>query len=167
MAVNLSPILSPSGEPMFSVGGKTSFKTATHRGYVVSLEWIKLGKHVRAAMCIWPESNVFTQGDGGAWAITRNCISEFVGFSPDNTCTGGASAHCIREATEALTVMGKDRNDKQALLALVDTVIKFAPELVMMPATPKQVKKQLAGEAMWDVQATNKGSGKVLSEVSV
>lgn len=166
--MNISPILSPSGEPMFSVGGKLAYRTAVHRGYVASLEWIKIGKHSRAALCIWPESNVLVQSsDSGAWAITRNCITEFVGFNPDGTCTGGASEHCFREAQEALAVMGKDRNDKQALLALVDTVVRFAPELVLMPATPKMVKKQHAGQAMWDVQASDKSSGKILSEASV
>jgi hypothetical protein len=166
--LSISPIVSPSGEALFSVGGKNSYKTAIKHGFVVSLEWIRLGKHIRAAMCIWPASNVFVTGEGkGIWTITRNCITDFVGFNKDGTCTGGPSDHCFREAREALSVLGKDPNDKGALFELVDVVVTFAPDLVLMPATPKHVRKQLDPDAMWEVTATNKDTGKVLSEATV
>lgn len=101
--MRLSPVLSPSGEPMFSAGGGEAYKVAVKHGYVISLEWVNLGKHIRAAMCIWPASNVFVTGEGqGIWTITRNCISEFVGFNKDDKCTGGASEHCFREAKLAM-----------------------------------------------------------------
>lgn len=164
----LSPVLSPSGEPMFSVGGQNAYKTFVKNGYVVSLEWIRLGKHVRAAMCIWPASNVFVSGEGqGIWTITRNCITDFVGFNAEDKCTGGPSAHCIREAREALQVLGKDPNDRHALIGLIDVVVTYAPELVLMPATPKHIRKQLDTPAMWEVTATNKDTGKVLSEAEL
>ena len=166
--MNISPVLSPSGEPMFSVGGNQAYKTAVKHGYVVSLEWIRLGKHIRAAMCIWPASNVFVTGEGqGIWTITRNCITEFVGFNKDDKCTGGPSKHCFREAREALPLLGKDVNDKAALHELVDVVVTFAPELVLMPATPKHIKQALDTPAMWEVTATNKDTGKVLNEAEV
>ena len=166
--LSASPILSPSGEPMFSVGGRNAFKTAVKHGYVVSLEWIRLGKHIRAAMCIWPASNVFVTGEGqGIWTITRNCITDFVGFNSQDKCTGGPSEHCFREAKEALQILGKDPNDKGALYELVDVVSTFAPELVMMPATPKAVREQLDTPAMWDVTASNKDTGKVMQEVTL
>lgn len=166
--MRLSPVLSPSGEPMFSVGGNHSYKTAVKHGYVVSLEWIAIGRHVRAAMCIWPASNVFVTGEGqGIWTITRNCITDFVGFNAQDKCTGGPSEHCFREAREALPLLGKDKNDKYALHELVDVVVTFAPELVLMPATPKHVRKALEAPEMWDLTATNKDTGKVLHEASV
>lgn len=166
--MRLSPVLSPSGEPMFSVGGNQAYKTATKHGYVVSLEWISIGKHVRAAMCIWPASNVFVTGEGhGIWTITRNCITDFVGFNSQDKCTGGPSEHCFREAREALQILGKDPSDKGALHELVDVVTTFAPELVMMPATPKSVREQLDTPAMWDVTASNKETGKVLQEATL
>jgi hypothetical protein len=166
--LSISPILSPSGEPMFSVGGRNSFKTAVKHGYVVSLEWIRLGKHIRAAMCIWPASNVFVTGEGqGIWTITRNCIADFVGFNSQDKCTGGPSEHCFREARGALQILGKDPNDRGALFELVDVVTTFAPDLVMMPATPKMVREQLDTPAMWDVTASNKATGKVLQEATL
>lgn len=166
--LSMSPVLSPSGSPIFSLGGKNSWKTFVYKGFVVSLEWMRLGKQIRAVMCIWPTSNVFTGGaESGAWTITRNCISSFVGFNANDKSNGSASEHCLREAQQALPVLGKAINDKQALNALVDVVVEFAPELIMMPATPKSVKESLREEALWDMQTVDKNSGKVLSEVSV
>lgn len=166
--MHLSPILTPDGRPMFSAGGDNAWKTFEHRGYVVSLEWV--GDHRRSApcMCIWPASNVFVSGEGaGIWTISRRAISEFVGFNRDGKCTGSASEHCYRECLEALEILGKDRNDKNAFTALVDCVIKFAPELVLMPPTPKRIKRAMAGEAMWEITATNKETGKVIREAAV
>ena len=61
----------------------------------------------------------------------------------------------------------EDSNDKHALNALVDTVCRFAPDLVSMPPAPQSLRKALRGQAMWDVVATNKVTGKTLAEASV
>lgn len=163
-----SPILSPDGRPMFSAGGQHAWKVYTHRGFVVSLEWV--GDHRRAAPCmvIWPETNVFVRGEGaGMWAISRRAIHEFVGFDANGKCTGSGSEHCYREARQALPILGKDMNDKQAFLALVDCVIRFAPDLHHMPPTPRRIRKELKGEAMFEVTTTNKDTGQVLREAEV
>lgn len=165
--MELSPVLSPQGLPLWSFGGQRAYKTATYRGYVVSLEWVGTGKKAQACLCIWPESNVFVTGEGvGAWVIGRRAITEFVGFTADGRCTGSASEHCYREAREALATMGKDRNDKHAFLALVDTVIRFAPDLVLMPATPRSIRYDKSN-AMWEVTAKDKRTGRVLRESEV
>lgn len=167
--MQISPLLSPAGRPIFTAGGSNkTWKTAEHRGYVVSLEWVGSGKKAAACLVIWAASNVFVPGGGenGMWVIGRRAITEFVGFTADGKCTGSASEHCYRECLEALPILGKDRNDKQAFLALVDTVIRFAPELVLMPATPRSIRKA-GGPAMWEVTAKDKNSGKVLSEREV
>lgn len=163
-----SPVISPDGRPMFSAGGEDAWKTFTHRGFVVSLEWVGDHRRAQPCMCIWAESNVFVAGEGkGIWVIGRRAITEFVGFTKDNRCTGNASEHCYRECLEALTVLGKDRNDKAAFLALVDCVIRFAPDLVHMPVTPRAVRRNLAGEAMFEVTTTDRKTGKVISEAAV
>jgi hypothetical protein len=119
-------------------------------------------------MCIWSASNVFVSGEGnGIWVISRRAITEFIGFTNDGRCTGGASEHCYREALAALEVLGKDANDKQAFLALVDCVVRFAPELVHMPPTPRSIRREMAGQAMWEVTAKDKNTGKVISEAAV
>lgn len=166
--MKLSPILSPDGRPMFSAGGSQSYKTFEHRGFVVSLEWVGNGKKAYAAMVIWPATNVFVSGEGcGMWLISRNCITEFVCFDANGKCTGSASEHCLREAREALATMGKDVNDKQALNGLVDAVIQFAPDLVLMPAVPMAVRKELDTPAMWEVTATDKHTGQIKHEGEV
>lgn len=166
--MHLSPIFSPSGEPIFVVGQKHSWHQATMRGFNVSLEWLGDGRRTQPCLCIWPASNIFTTSNvgHGVWVIGRRAMTDFVGFNSDGTCTGLASAHCQREAREALGMMGKDIDDLQALTALCDVVIRFAPDLVTMPVAPRAVAKDLQGEAMWDLQTTNKASGKILSEVS-
>jgi hypothetical protein len=166
--MKLSPILSPDGRPIFSMGGSQAYKTHHHRGFIVSLEWVGQGHKSYAAMVIWPESNVSVAGEGsGAWCIARKVISQFVGFTADGKCTGGPSEDLIREARESLAILGKDSNDKQALTALVDAVVTYAPDLVLMPATPKIVKQQLDDSPMWEVKATIKETGKVINEAMV
>lgn len=146
--MRLSPIQTPDGRPIFSMGGNQAFKTYSHKGYVVSLEWVGQGHKSYAAMVIWPESNVFVAGEGyGAWCISRRFITDFVGFNPDGTCTGGPSEQLMREAFEAMTVLGKDKNDKQAFMALVDAVVTYAPDLALMPAKPQPANEQSFFEA--------------------
>lgn len=166
--MHLSPLISPSGEPVFAVGHKHSWKQGTLKGFNVSLEWIGEGRKSQPCMCIWPTQNVFTSHEvPGVWCIGRRAITEFVGFNPDGTCTGNPSEHCFREAKEALAIMGKDRNDQHALKALADVVIRYAPDLVLMPVTPVDIRKDMQAEKMWEVTATNKQTGKVLTEATV
>lgn len=161
--MNLSPIQAADGSPIFNAGGRHSYKSFTHRGYVCSLEWVGQGNRSQPCMVIWPETTL----GGGMWAIGRKALVDFVGFDANGKCTGGASEHCFHEAAQALPVLGKDPLDRQALLALVDVVVKGAPELVHMPVTPRYVRDDLDNPAMFDVTLSNKGSGKVLAEKSL
>lgn len=141
--MHLSPIESSDGRKMWSVGGTKAWKTFEYKGFHVSLEWAgRVGK-AQAVMCIWPATNVFVPGssEAGVWVIGRRAITDFVGFNANDKCTGGPSEHCWREAQQALPILGKDINDREALKALVDVVVKFAPELVLVPATPRELRK--------------------------
>lgn len=166
--MQLSPVFSPQGLPMFSAGGSHAWKTHEFRGWIVSLEWVGQGKRSAPAMVIWPQTNVLVTGEGnGMWVISRRAITEFVGFNREGKCTGSASQHCFRECLEALPILGKDRWDKQAFLSLVDAVIRFAPDLVHMPTTPRRIQKELDTPAMWEVERKDKSSGKTLQEVEL
>lgn len=167
--MQLSPIRTPDGLPMWSAGGKHAWKTFEYRGFVVSLEWVGNHRQTRKCMVIWPVSNVFTGGttSDGMWVISERAITEFVGFNRNDKCTGSVSEHCVRECRNALPLLGKDSNDKHALSALIDTVCRFAPDLVGMPVAPQALRQAMRGQAMWDVVATNKSSGKTLAETSV
>ncbi|XVJ69937.1 MAG: hypothetical protein HEQ39_09960 [Rhizobacter sp.] len=166
--MKLSPVLSPDGRPLFSAGGGHAWKTGVHRGFVVSLEWVGEGRKAYPAMVIWPASNVFVTGEGsGMWVIARKVIVDFVGFNASDKCTGGPSEHCIREAQQALPILGKDINDKEALSALVSCVVTYAMDLVGMPLVPKAIRKELDHPPMWDIKQTDKASGKVVKELEI
>lgn len=146
--MRLASIQTPDGRPIFSMGGKESHQTFNHRGFVVSLEWEGNGSRTASCMVIWPErTNLADDVEAGAWCIGRRAIGEFVGFNSQGKCTGEATAHCIQEARDALPVLGKDQSDEQALSALVEAVVKFAPELVLMPAKPQPANEQAFSEA--------------------
>ena len=72
----------------------------------------------------------------------------------------------LREALAALPVLGKDRNDKHAFLGLVDCVIRFAPDLVLMPVTPRHIRQD-NGPVTWELTTKNKATGRILSEAEV
>jgi len=167
--LKLSPILSPSGEPVFTAGGEDAWKVAEHRGYVISLEWVRRGRKHLKCMVIWPATNLLVVGSKtpGQWCITFDAITQFVGFTKDGRCTGSASTFCYEQCLEALPILGKDRNDKAAFLALVDAIVKFAPEMVRQPVAPKAVRRKLAGTAMWEIEAKNKNTGKTFAEAAV
>ena len=168
--MEMSPILSPSGDPVFCAGGKHAYRTAQYRGYVVSLEWARRGRQTIPIMVIWAERNVLHRGGepcNGQWVIARSALYEFVSFDKDGHCTGSASDYCISQCKQAMPLLGKDVNDKQALMSLIDTVLKFADELHYMPVAPPRVKKALAGEAIWELTTINKRTGKTISEASV
>lgn len=146
--MRLSENLTPDGRPIFSMGGKESYQTFNHRGCVVSLEWVGTGTRAAPCMVIWPERTSLADAvEAGAWCISRRALSEFVGFTTDGKCTGEETAHCIQEAREALPVLGKDQSDEQAMSALVEAVVKFAPKLMLMPATPQPANEQVFSEA--------------------
>ena len=167
--MRLSPVLSPQGRPVFSAGGKHAWKVQEHRGWIVSLEWVGDHRRARKCMVIWPASNILRTeaASDGMWVISDRAITQFVGFNGNDRCTGSASDHCYREAQEALPLLGKDRNDRHALLTLIDAVVRFAPDLVMMPVAPPQVRREFRGEAMWEVVAKNKSTGRVMAEAEV
>lgn len=167
--MKLSPVLSPQGLPVFSAGGEHAWRTFEHRGFIVSLEWVGDHRKARKCMVIWPATNILTaQATGdGMWVISERAITQFVGFNRDDKCTGSASEHCHREAREALPLMGKDKNDRHALVALIDCVVRYAPDLIGMPVAPVKLRQELRGQAMWEVVASNKSTGKTLSEAEV
>lgn len=166
--MKLAPILTPDGQPVFSAGGQQAWKVTEHKGFICSLEWVGQGRKAYPAMVIWAVRNVFVPGQGdGMWVISRRALTEFVGFDSQGKCTGSISEHCMREAREALPVLGKDANDKSALHALCDVVARFAPDLVHMPVTPKEVRKQLDNAPMWEVHASIKETGKTINHAKI
>ncbi len=167
--MQLAPVITPDGQPVFTAGGNQAWKVAEHRGYICSLEWVGEGRKAKPAMVIWSASNILQAGSEsrGMWCILRSALTDFVGFDQSGRCTGSISEHCQREAREAMPLLGKDPNDKQAHTALCDVVLKFADELVHMPVAPREIRKQLDTSPMWEVKASIKETGKVIHEGEV
>lgn len=164
--MDVSPILSPAGEPIFVAGGPDAWKTVQYREWIVSLEWFKgTRRGIQKCLVIWP-AGVAGAIAPGKWAIADRVAVEFVGFKKDGTCDGSVSQHAIEEATEALPMLGRDRNDKAALFSLLDALMRFLPELATMPVASAEIQRKLRGDAMFDVTATNKSTGKTISESS-
>lgn len=146
--MNFNGNLTSDGSPIFSMGCKQAYKTASYKGFVVSLEWVGTGTRATPCMVIRPEhTSLADDVETGAWCISRRAIGEFVGFTTEGKCTGEATEHCIQEAREALPVLGKDQSDEQAMSALVEAVVKFAPELMLMPAKPQPANEPAFSEA--------------------
>lgn len=173
--MELSPLLSPQGVPVFVAGGSKSFKTFEYKGLAVSFEWVaseRRGKSFRC-LCIWRMANVFVKpGDGsatrGIWTISERDIANMLQAGPDGIkLTGGPSAYGRREALAALEVLGFDKNDRHALHAVLDVISQFATDLPRMPAVPRWMKEQVRKPPMWEVRAFNKESGKTISEREV
>lgn len=164
--MEVSPIVSPSGDPVFSIGGEASWKTGTLGEWNASLEWARRGRQHIRILVLWPISQSYTTKPG-AWTIASDAMLEFLEFDRDDKATGRPTDFCMEQAKEALPMMGRDRNDKQALFGLVDAVMRFGPDLATMPATPIAVQRALAGEAMWQMETIDKASGKTLKEAEV
>ena len=139
--MNFTGNLTPNGRPIFGMGGKQAHKTTGHMGFVVSLEWVGTGTRAVPCMVIWPEGTSLTDAvEAGAWCISRTAVAEFVDAS-------APTRKCLKEARDALRTLGKDEGDEHALSALVEAVVKFAPELMLMPATPQPANEQAFSEA--------------------
>jgi hypothetical protein len=150
--MEISPVLNPQGMPVFLFGRSgIVHEQYQHRGLVVSLEWVREYMHRRnppAAMCIWRQAspiivNANENGERGTYVITRRAITQYVGFNAEGKCTGGFAADMLPEIVEALPILGFDRNDRHAAVALVDAIVKHAEHLHHMPVAPRHVRKQL------------------------
>ncbi len=170
--MDLSPILTPDGQPIFTMGGGECDPTRPPQAYkewVVSFEWFKgTRRGIQKCIVIWPQSRLAAPGAiaVGGWTISARVCQEFIGFDSEGHCTGLLSPLAHVQAQLALPVLGKDPNDKNALHSLLDVLTKFLPDLPMMKQPPAEIRNRLLGPPMWDVIATNKHTGKVIDESS-
>jgi hypothetical protein len=170
--MDLSPVLSPSGDPIFTMGGRDALQGYPRPAgeWIVSLEWMKgTLRGIQKVLVIWPANRIIAPGATaiGAWTINSKVAFQFVGFNREGKCDGLPSEDARREALKALPILGKDPNDRNALHSLLDVLTKYLPELVRMPVAPAEIRRKLLGDPMWDVTATNKSSGRVIDERSV
>jgi hypothetical protein len=148
-----NPILGASGRPMFQVGGEHAARTHTHGDYIVSLEWLNDGRESEPVMLIW---SAHAGRDSGVFGICLSSIGKYADPS------GSPTDECFFEAFEALGTLGRARLGIE-VKKLVDTIMRFTPDLIMMPPAPMEVRRRDAGQALVEVTRKDE-NGRTIAE---
>lgn len=143
------PLYDSSGRLLFAVGGAQAWKTHDCHGYNVSMEWVD----GEPAMVIWSR----LAPDFG-FAICLSSVGKYA------TPEGKPNQEGVDALAMALPDFGREICARE-LHRLVDIVLRYVPELIAMPPTPRDVRKADAGGAIWDV--TQKANDKTISEASI
>jgi hypothetical protein len=154
MNLGQSLLVGPSGRALFGVGGDNAARTHEFRGYCVSLEWDE--RDGEPILLMWPAT---TGREVGVFGICLSSAGKYA--NPDGTPT----RECFDECAMALPTLGKALLPVELRL-LVDVVMRFIPDLLLMPPAPKALRRAARGEALIDItQQDNRG--KTISEVSI
>lgn len=153
-----TPLLDSMGRDLYSIGGHTAYKTATYKGYCVSLEWFVGNRTTEPILFIWP---VAGGRDAGVWGICLSSAGKFA--DPD----GRPTAEAFEEARETLV----ECFDRAPLAAevhtLVDVMMHFIPDLILMPPAPLDVRKAESGPSLLEVELTDEATGHTIDEASI
>lgn len=133
MNLNQSILVSPAGRPMFGVGGESAMSTHEYKGYTVSLEWDETDGE--PLMLIWSS---FTGRELGVFGI---CLSSAGKYADPS---GKPTRECFIECWKSLPTLGRNQIDMECF-TLIDVVIRFIPDLVMMPPAPRAMRKAAKG----------------------
>ena len=156
MNLNQSAIVSATGQAMFGVGGATSYATHEFKGYVVSLEWDLSEGTTEPVMLMWSQH---AGRHAGVFGICLSSVGKYA--NPNGTPTDQGIIECAK----VLPLLGKDLRPTE-LNNLMDTVMRFLPDLIRMPPAPKAIRRAAKGEAYMDIEYQNH-DGKTISEVSL
>ena len=154
------------GRATYLLGGDDAWMTEQDGEWLVSLEWGQVGQETRRYLVIVPASSILqgADSDRGGWAISQTAAVHFVGFNRSDKCTGTLSPWGMRQVIEALPSLGRDINDKRAAMSLAGVVERWLPEINRMPSAPVRVVREHRGPAMWEVEVTDKSTGKTILE---
>ncbi len=166
--MNISPVIGADGRSTFTAGGKHSWRSCTHGEWCVSLEWgRKVDGTIGRYLVIWPASSVLASPSAtgvGMWAISSTSVAHMCDFDTEGRATGAPSKHLQKCAFDVLPMLGRDQNDRRAQRSLTDAVMRFLPDLALMPPPPKVVREELRPIApTWE--ATVRHGGKVVAEM--
>lgn len=144
---------------VYTAGGSNAWHTTTYRGYTVILEWL-VGAQSTEPMLYLRAAR--SGPNDGAFAI---CLSSIGAYADPS---GGAAPGALDRARDALSGLGKNVIDMEAR-ALLDVILRFAPDLINMPPAPMLVRRaELAtGAPRIDVEIRHESSGKTHSEVAI
>jgi hypothetical protein len=154
--LNQSLLVGASGRALFGVGGENAWRTHEYKGYRVSLEWDE--RDGEPMLLIWPATN-FIDREVGVFGIGLSSAGRYA--DPSGKPTEGCATLCAA----ALPTLNKAMLPIE-VHALMDVVMRFIPDLVLMPPAPKALRRAARGEALIDITQID-SRGKTISEVSV
>lgn len=156
--MNRSLLLDAYGRALYSVGGPTAWKTAEYKGYAVSLEWYVDARSTEPMLCIWP---VAGGRDAGALGICLSSAGKYA--DPSGKPTPEAFAEARQTLIECFDRVPIDAE----VHTLVDVLMRFIPDLIMMPPAPVDVRRSESGKPILEVELTDEATGKTVSEASI
>lgn len=156
MNLTQSLVVGPSGRALFGVGGENSLRTHEYKGYTVSLEWDE--SDGEPMLLIWPATHMIER-EVGVFGIGLSSAGRYADPS------GKPTEECATLCAAALPTLGKAMLPIE-VHALMDVVLRFIPDLILMPPAPRWMRLQARGEALIDITQTD-SRGKTISEVSI
>lgn len=153
-----TPLVDTLGRDLYSLGGPTSWKTGTYKGYCVSLEWFSGRRTTEPMLAIWP---VAGGREAGVWGICLSSVGKYA--DPSGKPTPEAFAEARATLVECF-----DRAPLQVEVnTLVDVVMHYIPDLILMPPMPRDARQAEAGKALLEVELSDENTGKTLSEDTI
>lgn len=154
-----TPIVDAHGRQVFTFGGPNAYATYIYKGYLVSMEWFVGLRSTEPMMVI---RNAKQGHEHGAVGICLSSIGKYA--DPD---TGSNAARgAIKACYEHLDCLGAANLPIEAN-RLLDVILQYAPALILMPPTPRDVVREAMPDPIIDVTITHEDSGKTHSEVSL
>ena len=154
MNLSQSVILNATGQAMFAIGGTSAYATHEFKGYVVSLEWDETDGE--PLMLMWSQH---AGRNAGVFGICLSSVGKYA--NPNGTPTDEG----ILECAKVLPLLGKDLRPTE-LNNLMDTVMRFIPDLIRMPSAPRALRLKAKGEAYMDITMQDR-NGRTVSEASM
>lgn len=154
MNLTATPILSPTGRPVFKVGdiAHQQFRSGD---YDVSIEWLTEGRECEPVMAIWSP----TSHSGGVFGICLSSIGKYADPS------GGPTRQAFLECWRALPTLGRAQIDLE-VHKLLDVILRHTPDLIRCPPQPPSARRAEAGEALMEITRQDE-NGKTLSETII
>lgn len=152
-------ILDATGLEIYSYGGPDAWHTTQYRGNNIYLEWLVGAQSTEPLLIIEPIRR-------GPNANPLMIALSSIGAYADQT--GGAAPGALERCRDALPSMGRNAIDMEAR-ALLDVVLRFAPDLINMPPCPAVVKqRELAvGRKVAEIQVQHEATGKIINEAAL
>lgn len=151
------PLVDAYNREIWCFGGQDSYATHEFKGYLVTLEWFIGARSTEPMMCIQSARGGI---DAGMLGICLSSIGAYA--DPSGGQAKGAMTRCM----EALATLGKAPLAMEAR-TLLDVILQFAPKLILMPPTPRDVIQAAQPPSTIEIEVINKDTGKTVAQTEV